>query len=128
LSKVKLVNFPYFSTKKLKNPLFQIIFSKFQCSPFGLQIPFFCSKTSLYILKLIVRMKKKSKKNYGTLLTTASNHCGLVCWIYPHPFRFKWWKRQNLFWELISAHLTKAGGQLIFSLSIVFLLSRTTCK
>jgi hypothetical protein len=34
-------------------------FSKLQCSPFGLQIPLFCSKTSLYILKLIVRMKKK---------------------------------------------------------------------
>jgi hypothetical protein len=26
----------------------------------------------------------------------------------PHPFRFKWRKRQNLFWELISAHLTEA--------------------
>jgi hypothetical protein len=75
---VKLDNFPVFSSKKWKTPLFQIIFSKFLCSPFGLQIPLFCSKTSLYILKLTVRMKKKSKKNYGTLLTTASNHCARV--------------------------------------------------
>jgi hypothetical protein len=75
---VKLDNFPVFSTKNQEKSTFSDFFSKYQLSPIGPQIPFFCSKTSLYILKLKVRMKKKSKKNYGTLLTTASNHCALV--------------------------------------------------
>jgi hypothetical protein len=74
---VKLDNFPVFSTKNQEKSTFSDIFLKYQLSPFGLQIPFFCSKTSLYILKLIVLdEEKKSKKKYGTLLTTASNHCG----------------------------------------------------
>jgi hypothetical protein len=64
-------NFPYFSTKKCFSDNFFKI-------PFGLQVPFFCSQTSLYILKLIVRIKKKSKKIYATLLTTALNHCDIA--------------------------------------------------
>jgi hypothetical protein len=36
---------------------------------------FFSSKTSLYKLKWLLRLKKNCQNNYGTLLTTVSNHC-----------------------------------------------------
>jgi hypothetical protein len=71
--------------KNRKNPFFHNFLFKIPIIPIWPLNSFFPSKTSLYtILKLLFRVKNNCQNNYGTLLTTVSNHCGGVnrCWLW----------------------------------------------
>jgi hypothetical protein len=63
--------------KNRKNPFFHNFLFKIPIIPIWPLNSFFPSKTSLYRLKLLFRVKKNCQNNYGTLLTTVSNHYGL---------------------------------------------------
>jgi hypothetical protein len=76
---VKLDNFPVFSTKNQEKSTFSDFFLNTNYPHLDFKFLSFAQKRHyICILKLIVRIKKKSKKNYGTILTTASNHCAVL--------------------------------------------------